>query len=95
MTDPYGRGDYPLHDRDAAWQRFRTELSCQHSRVLAALRRTAAEEVEDAEEGECETCDGAALVIAELVKLLDTELHERHHHLIATIDALALGEGEE
>ena len=46
--------------------------------------------VETAEEG-CRTCDGAALSLAELVKLLDVEVDSRHTHIARTIDALTQG----
>jgi hypothetical protein len=75
--DPFGRGPYPVDDPDAAWRRLRRVTSSQHIRVLEALRRSMAGWVEDEDEahvGECETCDGAGLVIAELTKVIDVEL---------------------
>jgi hypothetical protein len=88
--DPYGRGRYPTRDPDWAWRRFRKVVSSQPSPVLEALRVSVVAYVETAEEG-CRTCDGAALTLAELVKLLDVEVDSRHTRIARTIDALTQG----
>jgi hypothetical protein len=93
MTDEYGREHlYPVNDPDRAWRRFRRVLSSQHSLVLVDLRKAGAAWLEETDEevGDhcCVRCDGVALTMAELVKLIDVELDVRHSNVMRTIDAI-------